>query len=239
MNTIRSLVALILCVALVRLQDGVLVSQSITSEQPQPCKTVLIDATHDGGVWWGPQSLTFDVSAPHQGLAFEDLLIKKGYLVQVLPRGWAVTLEKLRSFQIIIRANVFEPYSQNEVAAYKQVLQEGKVLILLSDHQTHVHSDGVADMMGVRFTGTITGQISKQDHPLFDGLQTVEYMAGSAVNSVTTPITPIAWVGSSPVVATSRFGNSSVLLMGDTNTLEVSSPFANSVVTWMGKQSCK
>jgi hypothetical protein len=215
-----------------------LTSQSITSEPPKPCKTVLIDATHDGGAWWSPQTLIFDLSAPHQGLAFEDLLIKKGYLVQVLPRGWAVTLEKLRSFQVIIRANGFESYTPNEVAAYKQVLQEGKVLILLSEHRKFVQSIGVADMIGVSFTGSITGRISKQDHPLFDGLESVEYMAGSAVNSVATPITPIAWVGSSPVVATSRFGNSSILLMGDTNTLEFSSPFANSVVTWMGKQSC-
>jgi hypothetical protein len=185
-------------------------------------------------------------------------LIKKGYRVHVLPRGWSVTLETLRSFQIIIRANGYMAYTEREVAAYKQVLEEGKVLILLSEYQRppvgafqwlsdtvapgnrgQDYPDAVAEMIGVRFADTIKGRISKHtDHPLFDGLESLEYMTGSAVHSVTTPITPVAWVGSAPVVATSRFADSSILLMGDTNTIQVSAPFANNVVRWLGKQPC-
>jgi hypothetical protein len=66
MNKIKSILALTLFFFLIRLQG-----QSVAPEQSQPCKTVLIDAAHDGGAWWFPQAQAFDREAPHQGLDFE------------------------------------------------------------------------------------------------------------------------------------------------------------------------
>ena len=61
---------------------------------PLGCK-IVIDASHDGGVWWFPQSNAtgYDASKPHQGQAFANLLRAKGYEVAELGRDKELTEE--------------------------------------------------------------------------------------------------------------------------------------------------
>ena len=56
---------------------------------------ILIDASHDGGVWWFPQANVFSSTKDHQGKALADYLRSKGFDVDELPRGTTVTSDIL------------------------------------------------------------------------------------------------------------------------------------------------
>ncbi len=83
---------------------------------PLGCK-IVIDASHDGGVWWFPQSNAtgYDAVKPHQGQAFANLLRAKGFEVTELGRD-EVHEEMFFGNYIVIRVAGFEPYTSNEIA---------------------------------------------------------------------------------------------------------------------------
>src|SRR6187549_3774745 len=69
-----------------------------TSISPKPTtnipasKSILVDASKDGGVWWFPQGQAgFSATNPHQGSALADYFRNLGYQVDELPRGAIIT----------------------------------------------------------------------------------------------------------------------------------------------------
>ena len=58
---------------------------------------ILIDASHDGGVWWFPQSGNFSENQPHQGRLLADYLRSHGFGVDEIPRGTVLTSDQLQS----------------------------------------------------------------------------------------------------------------------------------------------
>jgi hypothetical protein len=205
-----------------------------------PCKNILIDASHDGGVWWFPQVGSFSADLPHQGSGFENQLKELGFSVDILSRNQKPTQDILQNYSIIIRANGFESYSPEEVDAYKQAVDRGVILLLLSDHQKYDSQDEVANMLGVSFQGSLIGEIKNfSGNKIFKDLSELEYLAGSYIVPMQDiSIQPLAWLENKPVIAFLPSMHSRIFLMGDTNAIEASAqPFVNSLISWM-QESC-
>ncbi|HEY5967001.1 MAG TPA: hypothetical protein VIU35_03435, partial [Chitinophagaceae bacterium] len=94
-------------------------TNSETSNSPKPAasqpasKSILVDASKDGGVWWFPQSPVTGFSATnhHQGTALADYFRSLGYQVDELPRGAIITSELLDKYSKVIRPSAFFSYS--------------------------------------------------------------------------------------------------------------------------------
>ena len=135
---------------------------------------VLIDGSKDGGVWWFPQAGIFDTSADHQGKAFAERLRSEGYLVDELGRDHLITEGLLEHYNIIIRANGFEPYQSSEVDAYRKAIERGITLVLLSDHKKYAPDDPVENLLGIKFTGVVSGTIVDfEDSPLTKNIKSL------------------------------------------------------------------
>src|ERR1041384_4886026 len=51
---------------------------------------VLVDASRDGGVWWFPQVAPFSGTDAHHGQALADAVRSLGFVVEELPRPFAI-----------------------------------------------------------------------------------------------------------------------------------------------------
>ena len=107
-----------------------LVSLAGTAQAQRPLR-VLIDASKDGGLWWFPQSNTFDPAKHHQGKPLADFMRSKGWQVVELPRGEVITFEKLRRVEVVVRPPAYFPYSVSEVEAYRDSVIAGTRLLLM------------------------------------------------------------------------------------------------------------
>jgi hypothetical protein len=96
--------------------------------------SILVDASKDGGVWWFPQSSEtgFSETKFHQGQALAEYIRSLGYRVDELPRGAIITNALLEKYSRIIRAAVFFPYTDDEIAAYKNFLDRPGAIMLLA-----------------------------------------------------------------------------------------------------------
>ena len=63
---------------------------------------VLIDASVDRGVWWGPQTSNYDPNLPHQGKPLADYLRSQGMTVTELAPGNMPTCDHLSSAELVI-----------------------------------------------------------------------------------------------------------------------------------------
>jgi len=144
---------------------------------------ILIDASRDGGVWWFPQARTFDPSMAHQGKAFADYLRSLGHKVDELPRPHTITPKLLGNYALVIRAVGFGSYSNTEINAYTNYVQNGGRLLLLADHNA---SDALASSFGLQFEGRTRGENKLNNyvaHPITQGVGELSYGVGSALTS--------------------------------------------------------
>jgi hypothetical protein len=148
-----------------------------------------VDASRDGGVWWFPQGspdVPYSGTDYHQGRALADSIRSLGYVVEELPRPFAITNTLLTSYDIVIRANGFGTYSQDEVSAYREYMERGGRLLLLADHMKYAPPDLVGLAFGIDFEGITHGDNALSTfaaHAITDGVEPLTYMVGSGVIS--------------------------------------------------------
>jgi hypothetical protein len=214
-------------------------SQVITFSTPEnfSCNNILIDASHDGGVWWFPQSSSFDQNAEHQGKNLAQYLRDKGFRVDELPRGQKLSHELLKNYAVILRANGFEAYQQEEVEAYSKALDAGVVLMFFTDHKKYDVRDELAELLDVEFTGVVDGTVATfSDHSVVKDLEPFKYMVGSVLTNTekNKNIQPIGWLSDgSPVMGILHHPKSSIFLMGDLNAIEFATqPLADRLLQW-------
>ncbi|MHC1702931.1 MAG: hypothetical protein AB9846_03385 [Tenuifilaceae bacterium] len=225
---------------------------------PLSCK-ILVDASHDGGGWWFPQSpLTgFNQNEWHQGQAFANFLREKGFVVDELGRGVELTEEMFFGYYIVIRASGFFHYTDKELEVYAKLIDRGMNLVFFTDHKKHDPVDELGDYLGLKFEGVSYGAITKfKSHIITQNISSIEYIAGSVLtNSSTNPnIEILGWLGETdyadfnfngvkdegeptapPVMGILNYPNSHIFFIGDTNGLEVRpQPFIDNLIEWMG-----
>ena len=208
-------------------------------------RSVLVDPSHDGGVWWFPQSATtpegFDPDAPHQGRALADYLRGRGYTVTELGRGATLPTDSMRTYATVIRAGYYYDarhpgYSAADLAAYEAYLDCPRTLVLLGEFLRDGRSDVLADSLGIPLTGIITSTITDfMTHELTAGVVSVPFIAGSFLASESNP--DIKVLGRLPsgeaVMGVLAKGDARVFFIGDMNGLQqLPQPLVQNLVAW-------
>jgi hypothetical protein len=226
---------------------------------PLSCK-IVIDASHDGGVWWFPQyDVTgYDPGKPHQGQAFANLLRAKGFEVTEIGRDKELTAEMFFGNYIVIRVAGFEPYTANEINVYKDLISRGMNLAFFTDHKQNDRIDELGDFLGLKFDGVANGVMDKlSTHEITMNIKSVNYIAGSVItNADGNPnIEILGWLRpqdyadlnfngvrdaneptAPPVMGILNYPKSKVFFIGDTNGLQVQpQPFIDNLIKWMGE----
>jgi hypothetical protein len=204
------------------------------------CK-ILIDASHDGGVWWYPQyeGTGFNPDNPHQGQSFANALRAKGFEVTELGRGKELTEEMFFGHYIVIRVIGFQAYTAQELNVYSNLLDRGMNLVFFTDHKQHDPVDELGAMIGVNFEGAVNGTITTfAEHEITTGITSINYIAGSVItNADTNPdLEVLGWLeNDAPVMGIIHYPNSRIFCIGDTNGIEVQpQPFIDNLINWMG-----
>jgi hypothetical protein len=228
------------------------------SAVPLHCK-ILVDASHDGGVWWFPQSpqTGFNAKEWHQGKPFADMLREKGFEVTELGRGIELSDEMFYGHYIVIRAAGFSPYTEKELQVYSRLLERGMNLVLFTDHKTHDLKDELEDHLGIKFEGAAVGKVTKfASHQITKNMSPFEYVAGSVLTNADQnhSIEILGWLGEDdfadlnfngvrdeneplapPVMGVLYYPNSRIFFIGDLNGLETQpQPFIDNLIQWMG-----
>jgi hypothetical protein len=197
---------------------------------------ILVDASHDGGVWWYPQSELFYPDSAHQGKALASYLRSLGYEVTEVPRGWQITDSLLSSFTTVIRAGEWGVYHQSELEAYENFVSRETTLILLSDHRKTDARDELAEMLGVTVTGVVHGPVTKfADHAITERVEELPYVGGAYVSAYDPEdVEILGWLeGDVPVMGLIKSYKAKVFFMGDTNGIEwVPQPFVDNLLEW-------
>jgi len=216
-----------------------------TSISPKPTtnipasKSILVDASKDGGVWWFPQGPATGYSAanPHQGTALADYFRSLGYQVDELPRGAIITTELLNKYSKVIRPSAFFSYSTEEIKAYTSFLSRSSSLLLASDHLMNTVNDQLSASLGLMFEGAYGGPITSfQPHAITSGVTSLEYVAGSVIKSWDpSKITVLGYqatgVGAMGIV---HHPSSRIFFIGDMNGIEqVPQPFISNLNNWL------
>jgi hypothetical protein len=222
------------------------------------CK-ILIDASHDGGVWWFPQgdATGFNPDQPHQGKAFADALREKGFEVTELGRGKELTEETFFGHYIVIRVNGFQAYTANELKVYTNLTARGMNLVFITDHKKNDPIDELGDHLGLQFKGVAKSYITNfAEHEITTGIESIYYNAGSVLVNVdeNPDIEVLAWLDEdvyadlnfngvqddneqvgAPVMGVLHYPKSRIFFVGDMNGIEVQpQPFINNLIGWMG-----
>jgi len=222
------------------------------------CK-ILIDASHDGGVWWYPQydATGYDANQWHQGTDFANILRQKGFEVDELGRDKELTEEMFFGYYIVIRVNGFNAYSSRELEVYTNLIARGMNLAFFTDHKQYDPVDELGDHLGIKFEGAARGEISKfTPHTITANLTSIEYIAGSVLTNAdqNSDIVILGWLGPNdyadlningvrdpnepfapPVMGIINHNKSHIFFIGDTNGLEVKpQPFIDNLIEWMG-----
>jgi len=196
---------------------------------------ILVDASHDGGVWWFPQGFPFDPEAYHQGQALADGFRECGYTVDELGRGTVVTPSILGGYDIVIRAGKFGIYRESELDAYQGYVAREATLILLSEFLREGGTDPLAERLGLHFAGSYTGTVTDlADHPITEGVASVPYIAGSALTAFDpSRVTVLGRLDGLPVMGLLHGYAAKIFFMGDTNSLEtVPQPLVAKLMAW-------
>jgi len=222
-------------------------------------RKILIDASHDGGVWWFPQSEAtgFDKDQWHQGKAFADLLREKGFHVDELGRGPELTEKMFFGYYIIIRANGFQAYTKQELQVYSNLIKRGTNMVFFTDHKKYDPVDELGDQLGLKFVGSATGKISRLiPHMITENILSIDYIAGSALINVDinpdievlgalgeedyvdlnfNQIRDINEPAGLPVMGILHYPGSNIFFIGDMNGLQVMpQPFIDNLIKWLG-----
>jgi hypothetical protein len=236
-------VLLLICVTSCR-KNGISTTGSIVTSGTS--KTILVDASKDGGVWWFPQSPAtgFSVTNNHQGKGLADYLRNKGFVVDEIPQGTTITTNILSRYSNVIRAGGFGNYTQEEIAAYQSFLTRSSSLLLLQDHLTYFTNDQLSILLHVPFEGVESGTIgSFTPHPITVGVAPIPFIAGSFIRnpdpSQMTILGSITITTSGGNVVAGAMGilhhpTSRILFIGDMNGLEgIPQPFTLNLVNWL------
>ncbi len=223
----------------------------ISFSGPQPgnsqasSKSILVDASRDGGVWWSPQSSAMGFSAEinHQGKMLVDYIKTLGFEVNELARGTVITKDLLSKYSKIIRAGAFGNYSSDEIAAYTSFLNGPNSLLLLQDHLGNSSNDNLSAQLGLPFTGSIGGTITSfTNHSVTTGVSSFPFMVGSVINNPDqSKITVIGQLSSSSAEGSAAMGilkhsTSKIFFIGDVNGIEqLPQPFTSNLVNWLFK----
>jgi len=218
--------------------------QNQSSEEPvQPDSAatpaigrILVDASHDGGVWWFPQAETFYPDSARQGKELADYLRSLGYDVTEVPRGWQVTDSLLSSFTMVIRAGEWGSYQDSELDAYANFVSREATLVLLSDHRGTDPRDELAEMLGIHFRGVVDGSIAQlAEHPLTERVEDLPWGVGAYVDWWDPDhVEMLGWLdGGQPVMGLIESHPAKIMFIGDTNGLEwLPQPFLDNLVKW-------
>lgn len=229
------------------------------SAEPLACK-ILIDASHDGGVWWFPQyaATGFDQNKPHQGETFANLLRQKGFDVTELGRDKELTEEMFYGHFLIIRAGGFESYTAKELQVYTKLIERGTKLVFLTDHKKNDPIDELGNHLGLDFKGIAFGRVAKfTNHTITQNMTSMDYIAGSVLmNANQNPaIEVLGWLRQDdyadlnfndvkdedepvgvPVMGILKYPKSHIFFIGDTNGIQQQpQPFIDNLILWMGK----
>ena len=208
-------------------------------------KSVLVDPSHDGGVWWFPQAAPtpegFDPNAPHQGRALANYLRGRGYTVTELGRGATLPTDSMRTYATVIRAGYYYDalhpgYSAADLAAYRSYLDCPRTLVLLGEFLRDGRRDVLADSLGIPLTGIITSTITDfASHELTTGVSSVPFIAGSYLEGQSNPAIQV--LGRLPsgeaVMGVLAKGDAKVFFIGDMNGIQqLPQPFVQNLVAW-------
>jgi hypothetical protein len=227
--------------------------------------SILVDASRDGGVWWYPQIAPFDPDKPHQGKALADYLRSQGFFVTELPRTVyprvlppappPITPDLLSQFDLVIRANEFGAYTQEEIAAYHNYVENGGNLLLLSDYVRPDEEDSLGNSFGILFKGISRGEnmIDRfQPHSITRGVSALPYGVGSGIIDFPSSANILGYLsegtyldlndngaqdGDEPTRAAAlgemAFGEGRIVFCGDTNMwLPVPQPLTDNTINW-------
>jgi len=214
------------------------------SNQP-PSKSILVDASKDGGVWWFPQSSAtgFSPTLPHQGMALAEYFRSQGYQVDELPRGEIITSQLLDKYTKVIRASAFFSYSTEEIKAYTSFLNRSSSLLLVTDHLQNTTNDQLSASLGLAFEGVYWGPITSiQSHAITSGVASVAFNAGSVLRSWDpSKITPLGYLpqpgnetSGAAAMGIVNHPSSRIFFIGDLNGIEqVPQPFISNLNDWL------
>ncbi len=207
-----------------------------TRHLPRGEGRILIDASHDGGVWWFPQDGPYDPDAEHQGRALAEYLRSVGYTVDELGRDVMVSDDLLDHYRMVIRAGEWGTPRAGELDAYRRFLEREVTLVLLSDHRLTDPTDELAQSLGVSFGGAVDGAVTIfEEHAITAGMREVPYLVGAAV--VAADQSSVTILGrladGTPVMGLIASPSAKIFFMGDTNTLEVvPQPLVDNLLAW-------
>ena len=204
---------------------------------------ILVDASHDGGVWWFPQSIItgFSPAVHHQGKALVDLLKTMGFQVDELPSYIPVTDSLLSLYKRVIRAGCYGNYLPSELAAYTNFLNKKSSLLLISEFR-HSPSDidQLAEGLGIQFRGSFYDSVMHYNpHPITAGAVPFYYNAGAIViNDLTNPNIQVLGklnnTSRSPVMGILNHPKSKIFFIGEINGLEsIPQPFTSQLMKWL------
>lgn len=222
-------------------------------------KRIIIDASHDGGGWWFPQSEAtgFDPDKYHQGQVMADLLRAKGFEVDELGRGKELTEKMFFGNYIVIRAGGFQIYTDKELDVYTNLIKRGMNLVFFTDHKKYDITDELGDFLGLKFKGVAFGNVTRiEPHMITSGFKPFYYNAGSVLTDYAgnENIQILGWLGDQDfadmnwngvrdtnepyapaVMGILKYPKSKIFFIGDMNALEIRpQPFIDNLCAWMG-----
>jgi hypothetical protein len=210
------------------------VTVSIACPDSSASKSVLIDASLDGGVWWYPQSGPFDPAQEHQGKALADYLRVRGFTVTELGRERWLSDHLALTHAVVIRVGSYGPYLS--LAPYRNFLSCATTLILLNDHQRFGAGDPVARLLGIEFEGAYDGDLSRfAAHQITTGVTRMPYLVGSGmIVHDAARVRLLGWLSDGrPVMGVIDRAPSKVFFLGDVNLLEtVPQPLVDNLIAW-------
>ena len=203
---------------------------------PSPSNKVLVDASHDGGVWWYPQVAPFVSDSPHQGQALADTLRNRGYTVDELWRGAVVSSTMLSGYTKVIRAAGFESYFPSELQAYTYLASCPVTILLLGEFLLPGQTDALATELGVTLEGSFDGNVTVfASHPITAGVASVAFIAGSQVDtSLARSVQALGWLQTGePVMGLVTSRPAKIFFLGDVNGMEqVPQPLVDNLIAW-------
>lgn len=214
-------------------------SAAVGCSAPNP-RTVLVDPTHDGGVWWFPQSSGFDASKPHQGAALANLLRARGYTVTELGRGATMSPDSMMKYSVIIRAGYYYDarhpgYSAADLEAYTNYAACERTLIILAEYLRDGRRDDLAEHFGIPLEGMVTDTIrSFGAHPITAGVTPMRYIAGSYLaNESNQEIEVLGRIGTRAVMGVLGGRAAKIFFIGDTNGIQLlPQPLVDNLIGW-------